>query len=129
MRHDPLFLLWTVHCSSPEECRRLLHWLPGEITPEAVFVDEVRAFPGGLETCSREPHRLGDSFVSVRLLPPPGPASSSFQLLFHRRPSAPRAWKDLMVRVLQKVRQQTAAATTTLDYRGDEEPAALAARS
>ena len=129
MRHDPLFLLWAVHCPSPEECRRLQRWLPGEITPEAVFVDEVRAFPGGMETCSREPHRLGDYFDSVQMLPPAGPTSSSFHLLFRRRPTAPRAWKDLMVRVLQKVRQEAAEATTTLEYRGDEEPAALAARS
>jgi hypothetical protein len=127
MRHDPLFLLWAIHCPSPEDCRRLQRWLPDEITPETVFVNEVRAFPGGIETRFLEPHRLGDYFESVQVFPSSERTPASFRLLFRRRPTAPRFWKDLMVRVLQKVRQEAAQATTTLEYRGDEEPEVLVA--
>jgi hypothetical protein len=127
MRHDPLFLLWTVNCPSPEDCRRLQRWLPDQIAPEVVFVDEVRAFPGGNETHRREPHRLGDYFESVQVFPSGEETPTFFRLLFHRRPTAPRFWKDLMVRILQKVREEAAQTTTRLEYRGDEEPEVLPA--
>jgi len=127
MRHDPLFLLWTINCPSSEDCRRLQRWLPDEITPDAVVVDEVRGFPGRIETRCREPHRLGDYFESVQVFPSSECASRSFRLLFRRRPTAQRFWKDLMVRILQKVRAQAAQTTTTLEYRGDAEPEVLAA--
>jgi hypothetical protein len=126
MRHDPLFLLWKVTCPSPEEARKLQRWLPDEITPEAVFEDEVRAFPAGMEVRSREPHRLGDYFESVQVLPSTEQSPTSFRLLFHRRPTAQRFWKDLMARILQKVRHEVAETTTTLEY-GGEEPRLLAA--
>ncbi len=127
MRHDPLFLLWSVNCPSSEDCRRLQRWLPDEITQEAVFLDEVRACPAGIEVRSREPHRLGDYFESVQVLPPAEPSPTSFRLLFRRRPTAQRFWKDLMARILQKVRDEAAETTTRLEYRGDEEPKPLAA--
>jgi hypothetical protein len=127
MRHDPLFLLWTITCPSVEDCHRLQQWLSDQITADAVLVEEVRAFPDGIETCRREPHRVGDYFESVHVFPSAPPSPTSFRLLFHRRPTAPRFWKDLMVRILQKVREKAAQTTTTLEYRGDEEPECLAA--
>ena len=127
MRHDPLFLLWTVHCPSEEDCRRLLQWLPDEITSEAVFVDEVRAFPEGIENRRRESHRLGDYFESVQVFPFAEGTPMSFRLLFCRRPTAHRFWKDLMVRILQRVRDEAAQTTTTLEYQGDATPEFLVA--
>src|SRR5437016_1173746 len=112
MRHDPLFLLWTITCSSVEDCRRLQGWLSEEITPEWVFVDLVRAFPGGVETCRQEPHRLGDSFERVKVFPAEANTPTSFRLLFQRRLTAPRFWKDLMVRILQQLREQAPETTT-----------------
>jgi hypothetical protein len=125
MRHDPLFLLWAIHCPSPEDCRRLQQWLPQEIAPEATLVGEALAFPAGAEDRRRESHRLGDYFKRIQVLPSTERAPTSFRLLFRRRPTAPRFWKDLMVRVLQKVREEAAHTTTTLEYRGDEEPSLL----
>jgi hypothetical protein len=122
MRHDPLFLLWAVDCPSREDCRRLQQWLPEEITPDARVVDEVRASPEGIETCRRESHRLGDYFESIEVLPAAREAPTSFRLLFRRRPDAARPWKDVMVRVLERVRREAARTTTTLEYRGDEAP-------
>jgi hypothetical protein len=127
MRHDPLFLLWGIHCPSPEESLRLQKWLAAEITPEATFVDEVRAFPEGTEALRHEPHRLGDYFESVQVWPSAEAGAMAFRLLFRRRPDAGRYWKDLVARVLQQVRDKAAQTTTTLEYRGDEEPTALAA--
>jgi hypothetical protein len=127
MRHDPLFLLWAVHCPSAEDCRRLQQWLLEEVGPETILVDEVRASPDGIETRRREPHRLGDYFESVQVLPSAERTPTSFRLLFRRRPTAQRFWKDFMVRILQKVRDEAAQTTTTLEYRGDEEPEVLVA--
>jgi hypothetical protein len=127
MRHDPLFLLWNITCSSAEDCRRLQRWLADTITPDWVFVDEVYAFPEGKETCRPEPHRLGDYFERVQAFASDESAPCSFRLLFQRRPTAPRFWKDLMARILQMLREQAAKTTTTLVYRGDEEPEFLVA--
>jgi hypothetical protein len=125
MRHDPLYSVWIVNCPSPEESRRLQDQLTRELHPDTTFVNEVRTFPGGVEMCQREPHRLGDYFESVRVLPATGQQPASFRLLFRRRPNAGRFWKDLMAMVLHKVRSETPPTTTTLEYRGDEDPEGL----
>ena len=88
-------------------------------------MDEARAFPSGIETRSRQPHLLGDYFESVQVFPPAERTPTSFRLLFRRRPVAQRFWKDLMVRILQKVRAEASEVTTTLVYQGDEEPKVL----
>jgi hypothetical protein len=123
MRHDPLYMLWAVHCPSPEVSRELRQALPEQINADATFLDEVRAHPEGQEVCSVQPHRLGDYFASVRILPGRPESTSSFRILFERRPDAGRYWKDLMARILQQVRAAAPETTTTLEYRGDEEPA------
>lgn len=123
MRRDPLFLLWTVRCPSPEDCRRLQSWLAPLVAPEATFVDEVRVFTEEGEATRREPHRLGEYFESVQVLSAGESSPAAFRLVFRRRAEASRFWKDMMVRLLQKVRDEAAGTTTTLDYQGDEEPA------
>ena len=129
MRHDPLFLLWAISCGSPRDCRRLQQWLSGEINPDSTLQTEVRASPDGIETLRQDVHRLGDYFESVEVLPSAEQEPTSFRLLFRRRPTAGRFWKDFMMRALQKVRVEADDVTTTLEYRGDEEPVVLAARS
>jgi len=126
MRQDPLFLLWLVKVSSNEEAQRLRQEISRDTVPEATFVDDVHACPEGTPTHRQETHRLGDYFVSIRVLPPaqPGP---TFHLLFHRRPDAGRFWKDLMVRVLQRIRRTGPTTTVTLEYQGSEEPEAVRA--
>jgi hypothetical protein len=52
---------------------------------------------------------------------------ASFRLLFRRFPAAKCFWKDLMLRILQKIRAEAVQITTTLEYRGDEEPEVLKA--
>jgi len=125
MRHDPLFLLWSINCPSEASCLGLQRLLAREITPNTLFEEEVRSAPDGRETVRREQHRLGDYFEKVQVFPASKPGAASFRLLFHRRTDAGRYWKDLMARVLQKMRAEAAPTTTTLEYRGDEIPADL----
>jgi hypothetical protein len=94
------------------------------ITPDAVFVDEVRAGPDDAQVLRKESHRFGDYFVSIRVLPPAQP-EPTFRLLFHRRTDAGRSWKDLMARVLQGIRRTVPTTTATLAYQGDVEPQAM----
>jgi hypothetical protein len=89
-------------------------------TPDLILSDVVRAFPNGTEARRDEPHRLGDYFVNVRVLPGRPEDPSAFRVLFHRRPDAGRFWKDFMAQLLGAIRGTSA--TTTLDSRGDEEP-------
>src|SRR5438128_1439352 len=99
MRHDPLFVLWTVHCATPEDSRKVQQWLQREISAETTLVDEVRSRPDGVEVCRQESYRLGDYFESVRVVPSPCQHPSHFGLLFQRRPDAGRFWKDFMVKL------------------------------
>ncbi len=103
---------------------RLQHMLSHEITPNTTIVDDVR-YPCRSAEPIREPHRLGDYFESVRVLPGAHPEPASFRVLFHRRVGAGRFWKDIMVRLLQRIRSEAAPATTTLEYRGDQDPKVL----
>ena len=86
----------------------------------------IHACPDGVEMQRIAQHRLGDYFNEVHLLPGPPEDSAVFRLLFHRRSDAGRFWKDLMVRILRSLGQASADATVNLDYRGDEDPVALA---
>jgi hypothetical protein len=52
---------------------------------------------------------------------------ASFQLLFQRKPDAPRHWKDVMMYVLRMVRDEGIRKESTpvrivLKYRGDVSP-------
>jgi hypothetical protein len=125
MRYDPLFTSWIVRCASPEDARYLQQWLGNQIAPDAVFEDVVGPSPGSQATSAVEHHRLGDYFAEIRQLPGDPGDPASFRILFHRRPDASRYWKDLIARVLQSIRQATDSTTTTLEFRGDEEPKTL----
>jgi hypothetical protein len=129
MRHDPLFLSWSVRCESPEVASRLQQWLRGQIAPDAVFEDIVRPAADGVAAASAQRHQLGDYFEAVHLLPGRPDMPSSFRVLFHRRPDAGRYWKDVMVRVLQAIRQAAEGTVTILDFQGDEQPEPIERRS
>jgi hypothetical protein len=120
MRHDPLYTSWIVKCESEEDARGLQASL-ARFTPDMTFVDVVRSLPAGIEARWIDLHRLGDYFADIRSLPSSVKSPSSFRVLFHRRPDAGRFWKDLMVRILQVIRDTSPNITATIDYRGDEE--------
>jgi hypothetical protein len=122
MRHDPLFASWLVRCPSPEESQRLQQRLKTAIDPDATYADVVRAYPDSVESATTRTQRLGDYFATVRLFPAAPETPAWFRIVFHRRADAGRPWKDLMARVLQEIRDNSAGTTTALEYRGDEEP-------
>jgi hypothetical protein len=122
MRHDPLFTSWLVECPSAEESQRLQQRLRSALGPDATYADVVRPAPPGAAPPATLVYRLGDYFSDIRLLPGGPTAPAAFRIVFSRRADAGRFWKDLMARTLQEVRQSSPRATTTLEYRGDEEP-------
>ncbi len=124
MRQDPIFTSWLVRCPSPQESQRLQHWVTTAIDLDAMVADVVRAYPDGIASSSTVMYRLGDYFAKIGLFPAEG-EETGFRVIFHRRPDAGRPWKDLMARVLQDIRRNSADITTTLEYRGDEEPKTL----
>jgi hypothetical protein len=121
MRSPPLYVSWTVAARSPEEARHLQRRLAGLIDLDRVFTDTVRTAPDGVEQVRQVPHRLGDYFAAIHILPGPG-TSSSFRLVFRRLPQAGRFWKDLVVNVLEEIKAAPEAASVVLDYKGDEAP-------
>jgi hypothetical protein len=88
------------------------------------MVDTVRVLTGGVGTASEKPHRLGDYFADVRLLPAAVDNPSDFRVLFHRLPEAGRFWKDLMMNVLRDIRDVSGDAVIVVDYKGDRDPSA-----
>jgi hypothetical protein len=124
MRNDPLYLLWSINCRSSEDCHRLVQWIPNQIAPDAVIVREIRNLS---ETVFHESLRLGDYFEDIQVLPSTNDTATSFRLLFQRRATAGRFWKDLMVGILHRIHDEAAESTNTLEYRGDEEPKVMEA--
>ena len=127
MRHDPLYMSWLVRCGSEEQARNIRRGLEAFPVTNLTFQDAVRAFPGGAELRQDSPHVVGDYFAEVSLIPEP--SSPAFQLLFQRKPGAPRCWKDVMMYVLRMVRDgagqgDSVPVDIVLAYRGDVYPPA-----
>src|SRR5262249_46568589 len=123
MRQPQLYTSWMITCHSPEESQALQHWLSGRIERDRVLTATVRTSAAGVEQVQAVPHRLGDYFADIRILP--APDAAAFRLVFHRVEGAGRFWKDLMVNILQEVEASAQTASVTLDYKGDEEAGAL----
>jgi hypothetical protein len=122
MRQPQIYTSWMITCHSPEEAQSLTHWLYGRIDLDRVLTVTVRTYPNAVEQVQSVPHRLGDYFADIRILPALTP--SAFRLGFHRLPGADRFWKDLMVNILQEIGAIPEITSITLDYKGDEEAVA-----
>ena len=120
MRQPQLYTSWLIACHSPEECQALQRWLASRIDLNRVLTDTIRTVPNGAEKAQTVPHRLGDYFADIRMLPARHPGA--FRLLFHRLARADRFWKDLMVNILQEIEPTAEKASITLEYKGDTDP-------
>jgi hypothetical protein len=125
MRHDHLFFCWLVQCGSENQARGIQQRLEAIPVTSLTFSDTVRAVPTGSGCRQAQPHVVGDYFASVKILSEP--SSASFQLLFQRKPDAPRQWKDVMMYVLRMVREgsvrkESPPVQIVLKYRGDAYP-------
>ena len=127
MRQPPTYTVWKMTCRSSEEAEALRQWLSSRIDLDRVLTDAVRVAPGGVEQVQTVPHRLGDYFAAIRLLPDSLANPASFRLVFHRRPEAGRFWKDLMVNILQEIERGPQKASIALDAKGETEPISCSA--
>jgi hypothetical protein len=69
MREPPIHTTWKITCRSPENAQALQQWLADRIDLDRVLTDPIRIMPGGAEQVQTVPHRLGDYFEDVRVLP------------------------------------------------------------
>jgi len=122
MRQTPTYTAWKITCHSPEEARALQERLSSRIELDRVSTDTVRVAPNGVDQVQTVPHRLGDYFAAIRMLPDSQANPASFRLVFHRRPEAGRFWKDLMVNILQEIETTPQKASIDLDWKGDTSP-------
>ncbi len=123
MRQAPTYTTWKITCQSSEEAQALQQWLSSRIHLDRVMSDPVRVNPDGVEQVQTVPHRLGEYFAAIRILPDSQANPASFRLVFHRRPDAGRFWKDLMVNILQEIETSPQPAGIQLDSKGEMEPA------
>src|SRR5262249_49322602 len=95
MQQPPNHTIWKVTCHSSEQAQALQTWLSSRIDLDRVLADTARVTPNGVTQVQTVPHRLGDYFAAIRILPDSRADSTSFLLEFHKRPEAGRFWKDL----------------------------------
>jgi hypothetical protein len=88
------YTAWKITCDSPVEAQALQQWLSSRIDLDRVLTDTVRVAQGGVEQVQTVPHRLGDYFAAIRMLPDSQANPASFRLVFHRRPEAGRFWSE-----------------------------------
>ncbi len=122
MRQPATYTAWKITCHASDEVQALQQWLSSRIDLERVFTDTVRVIPNGVEQVQTVPHRLGDYFVAIRILPDSQANPASFRLVFHRQPEAGPFWKDLMVNILQEIETTPQKASIDLDSKGEMEP-------
>lgn len=103
MRRDPAFTAWKITCASSDEAKALAQWLSSRIDLDRTMTDTARTVPNGVEHVETIPHRLGDYFAAIHVLPDLGANARCFQLRFERRTNAGRFWRDLMVNILQEI--------------------------
>jgi hypothetical protein len=127
MRQPPTYTSWKITCHSSEEAQALQRWLASHIELDRVFTDTIRVTPNGVEQTQIVRHRLGDYFATIRVLPDGQANSTSFRLVFQRRPQAGRYWKDLMVNILQEIEAAHERVSISLDSKGEMEPVSTTA--
>jgi hypothetical protein len=124
MSQPPTYSSWKITCHSSDEAQALQQWLSSRIKLDRVLTDTVRVIPNGVEQVQTIPHRLGDYFASIRMLPDSQANAASFRLVFHRQRDAGPFWKDLMVNILQEIEATPQKASIELDSKGEKEPVA-----
>jgi len=117
-----IYISWKITSRSAQEAQVLQQWLSSRIDLDRVMTDTVHATPNGVEQVQTVPHRLGDYFAAIRVVPDNSANTASLRLIFQRRPDAGRFWKDLMVNILQEIEGSAPTATIELDAKAESEP-------
>jgi hypothetical protein len=103
MRQSSTETSWKVTCLTHEDAETLRQTLVERIDLDRILKDTIRVVEAGMEREQIEPHRLGDYFTAINVLPDAQADPTAFRIVFHRLPTAGRFWKDLMVNVLQEI--------------------------
>jgi cell division FtsZ-interacting protein ZapD len=118
MRKDPTYLVWHIQGPTPSSTERIEQTL--RETGSLDYVEQRVRQGGG--TCKVMHYRLGDYFAQIRLLEDSRDYSGCLRLLFQRLPTADRYWKDLMVHLLDRIRQAAGDIVINLAYQGEVFP-------
>ena len=122
MRQPPTYTVWKITCQSSDDVRPLQQWLASRIDLDRVVSDLVRVTPNGVDQVRTVPHRLGDYFAAIRMLPDSQANPTSFRLVFQKWPEAGRFWKDLMVNIVQQIELAAQKTSIDLESKGEVEP-------
>ncbi|MSU79997.1 MAG: hypothetical protein EXS16_18145 [Gemmataceae bacterium] len=120
MRRDPIFLVFTITSPSYDESLQLRERLRHQIEPDAEFVDSCHSSEGTKNVI----YRIGDCFEEIAILADDDESGGSFRLVFHRKPTAERFWKEIMVRIVRSLEVEPRV-TVSLEYQGDVLPASM----
>lgn len=119
MRRQPTYTFWNITCRTSEEAKALECWLANRIDLDRTIVDTVRTTPKGVEQVQAIPHRLGDYFAAIQIVPCHNDGPHCFRLGFERRADAGRYWKDLMVNILQEIEASPQTPSVGLHSKGE----------
>lgn len=119
MPQEAPFTLWKITCRSSDEAKGLAGWLASHIDLDRTIVDTVRTYPNGVEQVQAVPHRLGDYFAAIRVVPCRDIDPHCLRLGFERRTDADRYWKDLMVDILQEIEASPQKPSVALDSKSE----------
>lgn len=119
MHREPALTIWKITCRSSEEAKAVEGWLSSQIDLNRAIVDTIRTAPNGVEKVEAVPHRLGDYFARIRVLPNCTNDSRCLKLGFERRADAGRFWKDLMVSILQEIEDSPQKPSVAFDSKGE----------
>ena len=114
MRHDPVFLVFTITSPSWEEAQRLQEKLRNQIEPDAEIIDTCVSSEGTNDVH----YRIGDFFEEIAIFPHVEKNASRLRLVFHRRADAGPFWKDIMVRIVHSLETEPGN-SVALDHQGD----------
>jgi len=121
MRPEPLYLSWCIRIPSEEDALRVGAVLDGLSTTGEGLTSTVYTQPGGVPVTWVEPHSLDEFFESVSLNHAKDDPCT-LHLIFERKRSAGRFWKDVMVKVLTMIGTNVAGASIAIEYKGDVAP-------
>jgi hypothetical protein len=102
----------TVVLADTEEALQQAAKVANEATGDDIVVTRTfRSFPGGVERLKVEKYRFWDYFDEVELIPGD---ITSFLIVFHVTPGAGSFWKDLVIGVLETIRERVPGARASI---------------
>jgi hypothetical protein len=116
MRDDPLYLVWDIFFSSPQDVPSITEKLVRETDSNRVITIEIES--GGMR--SKGQYRVAAYFESIQIFTGLNETQNTIRLIFRRRPEAGRFWKDIMAKVVRAAEESGKLKAVKLAYRGND---------